>query len=236
MGADAWDEVRVARWLSQSEGLDRQMAPITDALFESAALQPGERVLDVGCGHGPTTRRAAIEVGGRGAVVGVDIAAPMLAAAASVTAATGSAPIEWVEADVCSWVGPSAAFDAVISRFGVMFFADPVAAFTNLVAAVQPGGRLAMATWAHMDRSDIFTVPLSAAVPALEAEGITPAVPPVDGGAFTLGTADKVKGVLEPAGWQDVTTVEYDVRLPVGGGLAPVAAAVSAIRYSSPRI
>lgn len=236
MSTDQWDEARVARWLSMSEGLDRQMAPITEALFGAAALQPGERVLDVGCGHGPTTRRAATEVGPAGSVTGIDIAGPMLHAAAGVESTAGSSPIEWVEADVCTWAAPAPVFDVVMSRFGVMFFSDPVAAFANLAAAVRPGGRLAVATWAHRHRSELFQVPLAAVVPALEAEGITPEALPVDDGAFSLGTPEAVRAVLEPAGWEDVAVEEKEVRLLVGGGASPFVAAVGSLNLGPARV
>ena len=96
---DEWEGERVARWIRQSEGLERQLEPVSDVLFAAARLQPGERVLDVGCGTGPTTRRAAAAVGPDGAVTGLDVAAPMLAHAASLPVPPGSAPIEWVETD-----------------------------------------------------------------------------------------------------------------------------------------
>lgn len=236
---DQWDAGRVQRWLDQAEGLDRQMAPITDALFAAARLGEGERVLDVGCGHGPTTRRAASEVGATGAVTAVDVAEPMLRAAASVGADTGAAPIEWLHADVDTWDPLGAGhggFDAVISRFGVMFFADPNRAFANLHSAAAPGGRMAIATWATRDRSQLFELPLSVTIPILEAHGVQFAVPPVDAAAFSLGTTERVSDLLATAGWSDVSTEVHEVALAVHGGVDPAAAARAGLDLGPTRV
>ena len=104
---DAWTGDRADRWVAIAATIDRQLTPISDVLFAAAALVPGERVLDVGCGTGPTTRRAAALVGPSGLVVGVDIATAMLDAARAEPAPTGGAPIEWLEADVATWEPPA---------------------------------------------------------------------------------------------------------------------------------
>ncbi|MDZ4236127.1 MAG: class I SAM-dependent methyltransferase, partial [Dietzia sp.] len=126
--SDLWTPERVARWLQQSEGIERQLAPASAVLLDTAALQPGERLLDVGCGTGPTTRDAAAAVGPSGRVTGLDISADMIEAARSVSPES----IDWIVADVATWDPPPGAWDVVISRFGVMFFADPVTVFANL--------------------------------------------------------------------------------------------------------
>lgn len=245
--SNIWDEDRVRWWLDQAEGLDRQLAPVTEALFAAAGLGSGQRVLDVGCGHGPTTRRAATEVGPAGAVTGVDVAEAMLQAGASVAPAEGAAPVEWLHADVERW-DPSAegqtGYDAVISRFGVMFFTDAEAAFTNLAAAVAPGGHMAIATWTHRDRCDLFEVPLHVTLGVLEAKdievdeagGAALAVPGVDEAAFSLGTPERIAEVLAGAGWTDVETVEHRADFRVHGGLGPAAAARAALDLGPTRV
>jgi SAM-dependent methyltransferase len=222
--------------LAQADALDRQMAPISELLFGGAALQPGERVLDVGCGSGPTTRRAAALVGPAGSAVGLDIAPAMLDAAASEAADPGAAPIEWVQADVARWDAAIEPVDVVISRFGVMFFDDPVRAFGALASATRPGGRLCAMVWDRRDRSPIFQVPFTVVTRVLDGMGLTPEPLAVDGGAFSLHDPDVVAALLAAAGWGVVVAQPLAVELRVGGGLAPGPAADAALWIGPSRI
>ncbi|MGV3760198.1 MAG: class I SAM-dependent methyltransferase [Actinomycetota bacterium] len=220
-----WTDDRAQRWLAQADALDRQMAPITELLFEGAALQAGERVLDVGCGSGPTTRRAAQAVGPGGGVIGLDISRAMLDSAAAHEVEAGAAPIEWLEVDAARWEPAIDPVDAVISRFGVMFFEDPVGAFHALRSAARPGGRLCAVTWDRRDRSAIFQVPFTVVTRLLQDLGHAPEPLAVDGGAFSLHDPDVVTATLIAAGWENVSVEAHVVRLPVGGGLDPEGAA-----------
>ena len=233
----AWTGERVANWLRLSAGLERQLAPVSDVLFAAAALAPGERVLDVGCGTGPTTREAAGAVGPDGSVTGLDVSAGMLEAAASVPVPDGAAPITWTPGDAVTWDAPAAAFDAVISRFGVMFFSDPAAAFATLAGATAPGGRLAVAVWARRDESPLFEVPLAAALEVTRAHGVAdPEGLEPDGGPFSLGDPAAVTALLERAGWSDVAVTPHRLALPFGGGLTPADAAATAAGFGPNRI
>ena len=231
--SDAWAGERVARWVQQSEVLEAQLAPVADELFAVARLAPGEAVLDVGCGTGPTTRRAAVEVGTDGAITGLDIASEMLDAAANAPVAAGAAPIEWLQVDAVEWAPSPSMFDVVFSQFGVMFFDDPARAFANLATATRSGGRLAIATWARRDESALFAVPFGAALAALrrDASGL-----PDDKGPFSLPDAETITAVLEPAGWSGVHTEIRHLDLPFGGGLGPAAAARAALDFGPTRI
>lgn len=224
---DAWTGDRVARWLARAEGLEAQLAPVADVLFAAAGLRRGERVLDVGCGTGPTTRGAASRLGPAGRVVGLDISAEMLAAAAARPAEPGAAPVEWVAADPVSWRPEPGVFDVVLSRFGVMFFSDPAAAFATLATATRPGGRLAMAVWARRDESDVFAVPLHAALDELRRRGTAVREPPDDDGPFSLHDPAVVTALLTGAGWSGVTCTPHRLSLPLGGGLDPASAAAA---------
>lgn len=232
---DAWAGDRVTRWLARAAELERQLAPVDDVLFAAAALRPGERVLDVGCGTGPTTRRAARAVGAGGRVVGLDISAQMLAAAATQPNEDGGAPLEWVTADAVCWRPVPGAFDVVLSRFGVMFFSDPAAAFGRLAAATRPGGRLAMTVWVRRDESELFAVPLHAALGELRRRGVAVQAPE-DDVAFSLADPTVVTTLLTGAGWSSVACTRHRLVLPFGGGLDASAAAIEAIGMGPTRL
>ena len=148
----------------------------------------------------------------------------MLAAGASTSAPAGSAPIEWIEADASSWVPAIEPVDVVISRFGVMFFDDPVAAFTNVAQACRPGGRLCVVTWDRRDRSELFQVPHAATVEVLERRGLPVADLPLDDGAFSLGDPEVVATVHALRGEDDRP---FDVVAAVEDGQDPAAFAAA---------
>jgi SAM-dependent methyltransferase len=243
---EQWSGERVERWLRQAAGLERQLAPVSDLLFAAARLAPGEAVLDVGCGAGPTTVAAARLVGPTGRVRGVDVSDRMLeAAAASVAGLEGIAPVDFVEADVVTWDPDEAAYDAVISRFGVMFFSDPPAAFATLARAARAGGRLAFASWQRRDDSPVFAVPLHAAVEVLRARGVKATgggidldvfIATDDDGPFSLHDPAAVTDLLEHAGWRDVAVEPHVCPLPFAGGTTPAAAAEAALDFGPTRM
>lgn len=230
-GQVRWEGERVARWVAAAEAIDRQLAPVTQLLFDGAALAPGERVLDVGCGTGPTTRHAAELVGPGGWVGGIDVSADMLAAAAA-----SDPTIEWIRADVATWHPDIEPVDVVISRFGVMFFDDPVTAFANLAATCKPGGRLCAMVWDRRDRSALFEVPLAATAEVLAAHGLPVEPPPVDEAAFSLHEPAVVASLLAAAGWSEAEAVVHPVRMPAGGGVGPDAAAEVLIGVGPSRV
>lgn len=225
--SDLWTPERVARWLQQSEGIERQLAPASAVLLDTAALQPGERLLDVGCGTGPTTRDAAAAVGPSGRVTGLDISADMIEAARSVSPES----IDWIVADVATWDPPPGAWDVVISRFGVMFFADPATAFANLARATAPGGRLAIATWSHRTANELFEVPLHAALAIVDRQPPEP-----DEGPFSLHDADAIAALLEGAGWSEPDTAAHDLAVSFAGGVPPDEAARAAVDFGPTRV
>lgn len=218
--ATGWDDAQSARWLSQLELREAPLVPVLEPLLTRAALQPGERVLDVGCGAGPTTVAAARLVGVGGAVTGVDVSAAMVGAArdrAGAELGDADAAVDWLVADAARHPFPPACYDVVLSRFGVMFFDDPAAAFANLATACRPDGRLALAVWARRSRSEFFTRPLDVVTRVAERLGLTVAPPSEDQGPFSLGDPDELTELLQAVGWTAVE-VELDQRpLPLGG-------------------
>jgi protein-tyrosine-phosphatase/SAM-dependent methyltransferase len=234
---EAWTTDRATRWIAMTDAIEGQLAPVSDVLFPAAALRPGERVLDVGCGTGPATRLAAELVAPGGTVVAVDVSTEMIDAASGRPVTQHAVPIEWVVADVQTWQGDGDPFDVVLSRFGVMFFADPAAAFANLHALTAPGGRLCVSVWAHRTESEVFDLVLSTTLASLEEQGVAPRkVPAIDWGPFSLGDAPKVVAMLESVGWQDVAWTPHQVRIPLGGGMPPEEAAPIVMQVGPTRI
>jgi len=206
-----WNGPEGEHWVEREGRFDAMLAPFVDPILDAAGITDGTRVLDVGCGNGALSRAVAAR---GGIVTGVDISAPMLARARERAAAEGLT-VELVEAD--AQVHPfSAEFDVVVSRFGVMFFSDPEAAFANLARALAPGGRMAYVCWQEIFANEWVAVPGAAMVPVV---GLPTPAPPGTPGPFAFADADRVAGILSTAGFSDVTVEDLHLPLLVGGGL-----------------
>jgi ubiquinone/menaquinone biosynthesis C-methylase UbiE len=145
--AEEWDGPNGEYWVTHQARFDSVISPYHTELLAAAAPAPGERVLDIGCGNGLTSRDAARAVGERGEVLGVDLSGPMLGLARRLAKDEGLGNVRFEQADAQVYPFPPAGYDLVMSRYGVMFFNDPVAAFSNIATGVRPGGRLAMVVW-----------------------------------------------------------------------------------------
>jgi ubiquinone/menaquinone biosynthesis C-methylase UbiE len=183
---------------------DYELRAYNERLRVAAGLVVGERVLDVGCGAGQSTRDAGRAVA-PGQVLGIDLSAALLERARQSTAEERLDNVRYVQAD--AQVHPFAAgeYDVAISRFGVMFFADPVAALRNIAHAVRPGGRLVLLVWQR--RED------NAWVTAVDDALARPVAPRAALDAFSLGDPTATRRLLEAAGLRDVHL--DDVREPV---------------------
>jgi SAM-dependent methyltransferase len=201
--AGDWAADNGRRWGAVADRVEAQLEPVADVLFEYTSLQPGDRVLDVGCGRGVTTRRAAIDVDPGGSVTGVDVAENLLDDAREIPAE--GVAIAWRLGDAQRDVLAPDHHDAIISRFGVMFFDDPVAAFANLARTTRVDGRLVIAVWQPRDRSEIFRRPFEIAVDAAQRAGFDIDDGDSGAGAFSFGDPDVVHETLEAAGWVDVS-------------------------------
>ena len=210
---DYWNAVAGETWSRMQEQLDRQLEPLGLEAARVLAAQPGERILDIGCGCGQTTLALAERVGAAGAVTGVDISRPMLGVARGRPVPAGAATPRFNEADVQTADLGAGAYDAVFSRFGVMFFADPAAAFANIRGALKAGGRMTFVCWRPMAENLWMRLPLEAALPLL------PPLPPPDPtapGPFAFADPDRVRGILTQAGFSDIEIQPFDAR--IGGG------------------
>ena len=215
MTTEQWAGDRSRLWAAKADRLEVQIEPVSDLLFAAAQPVAGERVLDVGCGRGATTRQAAEAVGPSGEVMGLDVSATLIEEAGRL--APEELGIRWMLADAQRAVLPSGRFDLVLSRFGVMFFDDPRVAFANLRAATAPGGRLCVAVWQSRDRSEIRQRPMDVATEIADRLGFQLELPPPDGGPFSFGDPATMTGVLTDAGWSEVRFEPHEVEMYAGG-------------------
>jgi len=225
-----WNGIGGQSWVSRQAIWDVVLAPVADAVIQAAAPQSGETVIDVGCGCGATTILLADRVGQGGRVLGLDVSAPMLALAK--TRISPKQPIEFVLADASHHDLHTLRADLLFSRFGVMFFADPTAAFTNLRAGLRQGGRLAFSCFRPASENPWMMVPLKAAyqhVPPL------PKPAPDDPGPFSFSDPARVEDILAKAGFAEIalTPFDLDFDLAAGQGLDAAVASVLEIGATS---
>jgi SAM-dependent methyltransferase len=201
----AWDGPAGERWVVQAERHDRMGRGFTEAVIGRLAPQPGEHILEIGCGNGALALGLGAVAGPGGSVTGLDISGPMLAEArrrARIQGA-GNVVLEKGDAQVCQL--PAAHFDAAVSRFGVMFFDDPAAAFANIGHAVKPGGRLVFCCWQELLRNDWIMIPAGA---ALQHVPVPDLGDPGDPGAFSMADQERLRRILSDASWTEIVVEE----------------------------
>jgi SAM-dependent methyltransferase len=199
--AKVWNSSVGDAWVTHAEHFDLTLAPFGEAVMARLDLRAGSRVLDVGCGTGATTLRLAAMVTPSN-VVGVDLSVPMLAAARQRAAAAAVEDVEFVEHDVESAPLATGAFDVAFSRFGVMFFTDPVRAFTHIRQSLVPGGQLGFVCFQHPTANPFIVVPTSAAAPHLS---LPAPAGPTEPSPFSLADRMRTTAVLAEAGFVDVS-------------------------------
>jgi SAM-dependent methyltransferase len=208
-----WNETG-ARWVRLQAPIDEQIRPLGLLAMERAGLRPSARVLDVGCGCGATTVELARRVAPGGVATGIDISAVMLERAGQFAREQGSGA-RFELADAQTHAFPPASVDILFSRFGVMFFNSPAAAFANLRRALAPGGRLTFVCWQSLPDNPWMFVPLGAALQHLP----TPTPPAPDApGPFSFADRARVRGILERAGFEAVHFEDVRETLTIGGG------------------
>jgi SAM-dependent methyltransferase len=213
--AEAWDGPNGEFWARYQERFDATIAPHHAVLMEAAAVRSGERVLDIGCGNGVSTRDAARAAGDRGEAFGVDLSGPLLALAERLATDEGVGNVRFERGDAQVYRFAAEAFDVVISRFGVMFFNDPPAAFTNIASAVRRGGRLAMLLWGPVS-DNAWIVAIHRAVCPGQA---LPDPPPGAPGPFGLSDQDFARQTLTAAGFTDVAFARSEQDFNTGSDL-----------------
>ena len=219
-----WNGPGGQRWADRQAAQDILLAPVLDILIDRAKPQAGERIIDVGCGSGASSIAFAHKVAPAGHVLGVDVSGPMLARARQ--SAPKELPLDFVQADATVYPFDPASFDLLASRFGVMFFADPVLSFTNLRKAVKPSGRLAFACWREPRENPFFMAPLMAVykhVPKLPPQG------PEDPGPFAFASEARVHHILGEAGFTAIGMEPCNLALDIAIGRGLDAAVQSAL-------
>jgi len=222
---DYWNGPLGEKWAKYQSEMDRTLADSAVAALALAAAQPGERVLDIGCGSGGTSLLLADQVGPGGAVTGVDVSQPMLKLARTRTEAQN---VHFLEADAAAYpFRPE--FDLIFSRFGVMFFVDPVAAFANIRKGADGAARLAFICWRAVAENEWASVPYRVAKPFLPEQ---PVADPNAPGPFAFADADRLRGILESAGFSEVRIEPFQGYMNLGH--APAQAAFQSTNLMGP--
>jgi SAM-dependent methyltransferase len=222
--AEFWSKQAPA-WLELEDQLEEVGGPPGELAMDRLELLPGQRVVDLGCGSGRTTLELAARVGPGGGVVGVDISAEMLARGHQRAARLGAGNVEFLHADAQVHDFGEACFDAAYSRFGVMFFTDPVAAFANVRRALRPGGALSFVCWQGVFENEWMLIP-GAAVAAVT--GSLPQMPaPDEPGPFSLADPGRVRAVLGAAGFGSSVITPHSDHVAISEDRIPEAALAS---------
>ena len=219
-----WNGPAGQRWTDRQQAQDIMLAPVADILIDRAKAGVGERIVDVGCGCGATTFALAQKVGPAGHVFGIDVSAPMLGRARQL--APKGLPVDFELADATVYPFEPASADLLVSRFGVMFFAEPVLSFANMRRALRPSGRMAFACWREPRDNPWLMAPLQAAyqhAPRLPQPG------PDDPGPFSFASEQRVAGILGEAGFTAIEMERCDLSLDIATGRGLEAAVETAV-------
>jgi SAM-dependent methyltransferase len=215
-----WNGPGGAGWLAAYERIQRSIADVGDLALAAAAPKHGEHAIDVGCGTGGTTAVLAHGVGLAGHVLGVDISQTLVEAARTHRLDNAS----FVVGDATTHPFREAAYDLVFSRFGVMFFAEPVAAFRNLHRALKPSGRLVFVAWRSAAENPWSTTPVRAAAPFLPP---LPRPGPEDPGQFSFGDRARVERILRESGFRHLRIEPVDRAIWIGDTVDEVVASTA---------
>ncbi len=211
-----WQDAAGRRWAELQERTDAQLDPLGRAVLERVKPRPGERALDVGCGAGQSTLELAELVGPPGTVVGVDVSEPLLRRAKERVKAAGLSNIELVLANAATFA-LEPPVDLIFSRFGVMFFEEPVTAFAHLHALLVAGGRLGFVCWQALELNPWAQAPLTAVRSLRPEHPLVALLQPGKPGPFAFSDATLVERILSDAGFRDVSVVPNDIEVALGG-------------------
>jgi len=211
-----WNGEAGERWARDDDVMARLLQPVAELILEQADLGGCQDAIDVGCGGGSQSALLAQHLGAGSSVTGVDISGPLLGVARgrAAVAPAGSGRLEFLQADASDYGFVAGSFDLVFSRFGVMFFDDPIAAFSNISSALRPGAKLAFACWQSLQQNAWLWEPLQAALTLLPPP---PAAAPDAPGPFSLADPQRIEQVLTAAGFADVSASSHRIDLCFDG-------------------
>lgn len=196
-----WNSPAGDRWTELMESQDRMLGPLGDLAMEAADIMPGHRIIDIGCGCGTTTLELARRAGRSGHVLGIDVSTPMLERAQARAAAESDLSVTLENRDAATYAFEPQSFDRMFSRFGVMFFTDPVAAFANVRQALKLGGRIGFVCWQPLDLNPWMAVPIQVASQYVE----RPEPPAPDApGPFAFRDPVRIETILADAGFANI--------------------------------
>ena len=217
---EMWNGRAGASWVRHNTLLEQLLAEPGRRCMDTLSPPAGARLLDVGCGCGNQTLEWASRLDAQSKITGIDISEPMLSLAHDLKAAHQSAlqaEVEFVEGDASDSLFPNETFDAIYSRFGVMFFNDPTAAFATLRATLKPDGELGFVCWQSPTLNPFFTAPMQAALSVLPQP---PSAKPGAPGPFGLADKNIITNVLSDAGFRELSITPLELQLSVGGSLS----------------
>jgi SAM-dependent methyltransferase len=208
-----WNGVLGQRWVAMQQEIDRIVVPFGNAALKIAAPRPGERAIDIGCGCGDTSIEIARIVGTAGRVLGLDVSQPMLEVARARGTLANCAHLDFLEGDASDAELP-ANIDLLFSRFGVMFFSEPLQAFGHLRKSLRMGGRCVFVCWRTPRDNTWAMAPLSAARSAM---GVTPApADPHAPGPFAFADEERLRAILSGAGFGAIEVERFDAAISLG--------------------
>jgi SAM-dependent methyltransferase len=209
--AEYWNSAPAQTWIDRQAALDQRLAPLTELLMARSGVRSGECAIDVGCGTGTTTLQLAAGVGAHGSALAIDLSEPLLALARRRCLEAGHANVRLIRGDAQTHRFERGCHDLVISRFGVMFFDNPVGAFRNLAGALRPRGRLAFACWGPLELNPWFALPLQVGIERL---GPAEPQPPRAPGPLALSEPGYIDEILSAAGFADIRIERTETWLP----------------------
>ncbi len=210
-----WNDEVGHKWVQLQEVLDKQLQELGSETMKRAGIAQGDKVLDVGCGCGHTTLEIARRIGNEGSVLGIDISATMLEVGRRESERRGLNNAAFLNADAQTHSFDDRGFDRLFSRFGVMFFADPAAAFANLRKALRPGATMGFVCWQALNKNPWMAVPVMTAAQHIQFD---PPASPHAPGPFAFADADRLHGILDEAGFAGIEISDHASTLTIGGG------------------